>query len=148
MAQIFALLLSLFQAPAVPPPPLTLDARWVTSFEEPPAAAPGFDPAGAYVPLKSGEIVAVDLDRGTIRWRLGVATTFTPATGEGLVFLAGEQTIEARDALTGNLAWRAPLPGGVAAPLYWDTGWSPPAISPRSARPTARSCGAGSWVRR
>ena len=122
MAQFFALLLAVWQAPAAPPP-VSFDARWATAFETPPAAPPGFDATTAYVPLKGGQLVAVDLDRGTIRWRLDVATPFTPATGEGLVFTVTEQTIEARDAQTGVTRWRAALPGGAAAPLYWDTGW-------------------------
>jgi len=121
MAQIFSLLLALLQAPA--PPPLSLDARWVSAFETPPAATPGFDATTAYVPLRGGQLVAVDLDRGTIRWRLDVSTAFTPATGGGLVFTADDQAIEARDSATGHTQWRTPLPGGVAAPLYWDTGW-------------------------
>jgi outer membrane protein assembly factor BamB len=122
MAHLFALLLALLQAPAAPPP-LSLDARWATAFETPPQARPGFDRSTAYVPLRGGQLVAVDLDRGTIRWRLDVATAFTPATGEGLVFTASDQVIEARDAATGEAKWRVPLPGGIAAPLYWDTGW-------------------------
>jgi outer membrane protein assembly factor BamB len=124
MAQIFVLLLAIIQAPAPPAAPqVSLDARWVTAFDTPPAAAPGFDATSAFVPLNGGQLVAVDLNRGTIRWRLDVATTFTPATGEGLVFTVSEQTIEARDAATGETKWRTPLPGGAAAPLYWDTGW-------------------------
>ena len=124
MAQIFALLLAIFQAPPPQAPAqVSLDARWVTAFDTPPAAAPGFDATSAFVPLNGGQLVAVDLNRGTIRWRLDVATTFTPATGEGLVFTVTEQTIEARDAATGATRWRTPLPGGAAAPLYWDTGW-------------------------
>ena len=75
------------------------------------------------MPLKGGQLVAVDLNRGTIRWRLDVATAFTPATGEGLVFTVTDQVIEARDAATGATKWQTPLPGGAAAPLYWDTGW-------------------------
>ena len=122
MAHCFALLLALFQAPAAPAA-ASLDARWVAQFESVPAAEPGFDTETAYVPLKNGQLVAVDLDRGTIRWQLEVATQFTPATGEGLVFIATEQAIEARDARTGSPKWQAPLPGGAAAPLYWDTGW-------------------------
>lgn len=121
MARFFALLLSLLQPAA--PPPLSLDARWATAFETPPAARPGFDATTAYVPLRGGQLAAVDLDRGTIRWSLDVATAFTPATGEGLVFTADDQAIEARDAATGKTKWRSPLPGGIAAPLYWDTGW-------------------------
>ncbi len=104
--------------------PLTaLDARWVVPFDSPPLAPAGFDATSAYVPLKGGQLVAVDLDRGVVRWRLDAPTTFTPATGEGLVFTISDSTIEARDAQTGALKWRAPLPGGAAAPLYWDTGW-------------------------
>jgi outer membrane protein assembly factor BamB len=122
MAQFFALVLALVQAPAAPAP-VSFDARWVTAFESPPAATPGFDATTAFVPLKGGQLVAVDLDRGTIRWSLEVATAFTPATGGGLVFTVSEQVIEARDATTGDVRWRAPLPGGAAAPLYWDTGW-------------------------
>lgn len=131
MAHLFALLLTtiFLQAPAAPgPPPASFDARWVTAFEMPPSAPPGFDATTAYVPLKGdelkgGQLVAVDLNRGTIRWRLDVATPFTPATGEGLVFTVTDQVIEARDAATGATKWQTPLPGGAAAPLYWDTGW-------------------------
>ena len=97
MAHFFALLLAVLQAPAGPPL-VSLDARWVASFETLPAAVPGFDATTAYVPLKGGQLVAVDLNRGTIRWRLDVATAFTPATGEGLVFTVSDQFIEARDA--------------------------------------------------
>ena len=131
MAHFFALLLAVLQAPAAPatgPPPLSFDARWAVSFATPPAAPPGFDAATAYVPLKGdelkpGELVAVDLDRGTIRWRLEAASAFTPATGDGLVFTVNEQAIEARDAATGTIKWQTALPGGAAAALYWDTGW-------------------------
>ena len=72
MAHFFAVLLALFQAdtPATP----TLDPRWAVTFASPPAASPGYDATTAYIPLKGGELVAVNLDRGTIRWRLDVAT--------------------------------------------------------------------------
>ena len=121
MAHFFAVLLALFQAAPSPAPPL--DPRWAVLFDSPPAASPGYDATSAYVALKGGQLVAVDLDRGTIRWRLDVATAFTPATGEGLVFTVNDQTIEARDAQAGALRWRTPLPGGAAVALFYDTGW-------------------------
>lgn len=126
MAYFFAALLALWQAAAaVPPTPAApaLDPRWVVTFDSPPAASPGYDASTAYIPLKGGHLVAVNLDRGTVRWRLDVVTPFTPATGEGLVFTVSEQTIEARDAQSGDVRWRTPLPGGAAVPLYYDTGW-------------------------
>jgi outer membrane protein assembly factor BamB len=122
MAHIFALLLAVFQAAPPAAPQVSLDARWVATFESPPVATPGFDATTAYVPLK-GQLVAVDLNRGTIRWQLDVETSFTPATGEGLVFTVSDQAIEARDAASGATKWQTPLPGGAAAPLYYDTGW-------------------------
>ena len=126
MAHFFAVLLALFQGdtPAAP----SLDPRWAVTFASPPAASPGYDATTAYIPLKGGEqkggeLVAVNLDRGTVRWRLDVATALTPATGDGLVFTVSGQTIEARDAQTGALRWRTPLPGGAAVPPFFDTGW-------------------------
>lgn len=122
MAHFFAALLALFQpepAPAAPP----LDARWSVTFASVPVARPGYDATSAYIPLKDGQLVAVSLDRGKIRWTLDQSTAFTPATGEGLVFTVSNQVIQALDAETGATRWRTPLPGGAAAPLYYDTGW-------------------------
>ena len=44
----------------------------------------------AYVPLKGGELVAIGLDTGVVRWKVEVTTPFTPATGDGFVFAAGD----------------------------------------------------------
>ncbi len=101
----------------------TLDTRWSVTFASPPASGAAFDATTAYVPLRGGELVAVDLDRGAIRWRTPLTTTFVPAIGEGRVFTAAAATIEARDSATGAIGWQTPLPGGVAAPLYWERGW-------------------------
>ena len=40
-----------------------------------------------------------------------------------MVFTTSGTTIEARDAQTGAVRGSTTLPGGAAAPLYWDTGW-------------------------
>jgi outer membrane protein assembly factor BamB len=124
MAHFFAALLALVQAATpTPPAPLSLDARWVVTFGSAPVATPGYDANTAYIPLKDGPLVAVALDRGSIRWRLDVTTPFTPATGEGLVFIVAEQAIEARDAQTGAVRWRTALAGGAAVAPHYDTGW-------------------------
>ena len=122
MAHFFAALLAILQPETTAAPP-ALDARWAVTFGSVPVATPGYDATSAYIPLKGGQLVAVNLDRGTIRWTLDVATALTPATGEGLVFTVTDQVIEARDAQTGAARWATPLPGGAAMPLFYDTGW-------------------------
>jgi len=117
IAAVFAL------AQVIPPTISTLDPRWTLPLPSPPAAAAGFDETTAYVPLKDGHLVAVNLDTGEAKWMVELTTTLTPATGDGFVFVAGENVIRALDAATGKVQWTTALPGGAAAPLYWDTSW-------------------------
>lgn len=101
----------------------TLDPRWTLALESPPAAEPAFDTETAFVPTRAGALAAVDLDQGKVRWRAELATPVSPAVGEGRVFAAGDGVLIALEAATGQKLWQVPLPGRVAAPLYWDTGW-------------------------
>lgn len=110
-------------APAPTSAVATLEPRWVATFDSIPAAVPAFDTHFAYLPLKGGPLVAIDLDRGRPRWRLDLAIDFTPAVGDGLVFAAADGAIVAIEGTTGAMQWRTPLPGALGAPLYWDTGW-------------------------
>ena len=76
-----------------------------------------------YVALKGGDLIAIDLDQGRVAWKAALATTLTPATGDGLVFAAGEGQLTALDQRTGEVQWRTPLDERLAASLYWDSGW-------------------------
>jgi len=100
-----------------------LDARWDLTFRATPAAGAGFDADTAFVPLRDGGLVAVDLDSGRVRWRRAFASAHPPATGGGLVFLATADAVVALSASSGHDVWTAPLPGPLAVQPYWDTGW-------------------------
>lgn len=120
--------LSLAQQPAsdndaAEPRIVALDPRWTVSLASPPAAPPGFDQQMAYVPLGGGEIVAIGLDTGRVQWTLDLQTAFPPATGDGMVFIAGDALATAVDQSSGRTLWRTPLGARLAAPLYWDAGW-------------------------
>lgn len=121
MALLAILLAAAAQAAA--PLTLALDPRWDVPLDDVTAAPPGYDAATAYVPLKSGTLVAVDLDTGAVRWRRDAATSFTPETGGGRVFFVDGRRMHAADAATGRPVWSVDLPEAAAAPLYWDTGW-------------------------
>ena len=66
---------------------------------------PAWDAKSGFVPLESGEIVAVALDTGMIGWRIE-ARPSALAAGGGLVYLVAGDRIEALDASTGLPRWR------------------------------------------
>ena len=100
-----------------------LDLRWMTPADRPLAAPPAIDGQSAYGATRDGQLVAWDLDSGRARWQAAVATTLPVAIGGDLVFVIVAGGIQALNADTGSLAWQRALPGTVAAPPYWDTGW-------------------------
>ena len=119
-------------AAQAPPPPgdaaapvriVALDPRWTAAFESALAAPAGFDQDMAYVPLKSGELVALALDNGAETWRMPLAMTASPATGDGLVFASTDSSITALDQRTGNAVWRVDAGGPLHGPVHWESGW-------------------------
>jgi len=102
---------------------LALDPRWTVAFDTPAVAAAGFDQEAAYVPLEGGALIAIDLERGRVRWQIKLPTSVTPATGDGMVFAAADGDVIALDQRSGAILWRTTLPGALAGRLYWDSGW-------------------------
>jgi outer membrane protein assembly factor BamB len=119
---------ALSHAQQTPPPSdpdriLALDPRWTVSLTTPAAAAPGFDQQMAYVPLQGGDMLAIDLNEGQVRWTVDLRTAFTPATGDGLVFVAIDELVVSLDQPTGRTLWRTPIGAPLSGPLFWDGGW-------------------------
>lgn len=100
-----------------------LTGAWAAILPSPPAARPGFDAVHAYIPLRNGELIAASLDDGSVRWKAALSTAARLATGGGLVFVAGDGSIEARWSSDGSVRWRALVGGKISAPLVWDTDW-------------------------
>ncbi len=100
-----------------------MDVRWATAPDAPLATAPGFDATTAYVPTRDGALTARDLETGAAHWRVDAPTTYAPAVGGDLVFVVVSGGVRALSAATGALRWQRTLPGTIAAPPYWDTGW-------------------------
>ncbi|MCA1586988.1 MAG: PQQ-binding-like beta-propeller repeat protein, partial [Acidobacteria bacterium] len=111
-------------APAPPSSGLAaLDARWSLALGSPLSATPAFDAQTAYVPTRNGQLAAVELDSGFVRWRIDLETAVSPASGDGLVFATSTGLLMGLDSASGRPLWRTPLAGRVVAPLYWDSGW-------------------------
>jgi outer membrane protein assembly factor BamB len=111
---------------AQPQPPalgLGLDVTKQVTLDAAPAAAPGLDGRMAYVALKTGRVVAVDLESGEIRWSVELTTAWPPAAGAGTVVVAGDELLTAMHAADGRPRWALPVPGGFSAPPLLDTDW-------------------------
>jgi outer membrane protein assembly factor BamB len=101
---------------------LALDQRWSVTFAAPPAAAAGFDQARAYVALKDGSVTAVDLETGAERWKVELATTFAPETGDGFVFVGAGEDVVALIDRSGEVGWKANVGGPIATAPFFDAG--------------------------
>ncbi len=105
-----------------PTPALSLHAAWSTDLPALPAGPPAFDAGRLFVPLRDGRLAAVLLERGALAWTIDAAPAAIDAGG-GLVFLAAGDTVEARDAASGDPAWRYQADGPLAPSLAWEGGW-------------------------
>ncbi len=102
---------------------LVLEPVLKINLDAAPTAAAAIDAGSAYVPLKSGRFVAIDLDRGSIRWSVNLVTTQPAAVSEGLVVVAGDEMLLGLDVKTGVTRWNVPVTGGFSAPPLADSGW-------------------------
>jgi outer membrane protein assembly factor BamB len=102
---------------------VALDPRWTVSLTSAPAASPGFDQQMAYVPLTSGDLVAIELNEGRVAWTVNLKTASSPATGDGMVFVAGDALVIALDQRSGRTLWRTPIGAPLGSPVFWDGGW-------------------------
>ena len=97
---------------------LVLEPVLKIKLDAAPAAAAATDESTAYVPLKSGRFVAIDLDRGTIRWSVDLVTSQPAAVSDALQAarrLADEEGIGSHLSIDHLAPAGAQLIGGDAA---------------------------------
>jgi outer membrane protein assembly factor BamB len=99
-----------------------LEVKWSAALPAPPAFAPAFDNDRTYVPLRTNQLVALQLSDGKALWSVECPMTSPPAAGDGLVFAGSDGLIEGRTATDGQSQWRRPIAGRVLS-LHWDAGW-------------------------
>jgi outer membrane protein assembly factor BamB len=102
---------------------LVLEPTLEVALDAQPAAPAAFDSTSAYLPLKGGRLVAVDLASGRVRWSNDLATPWAPGAADGLVVVAGDELLTAFEAATGRPKWRVPVAGGFSAPPRITGGW-------------------------
>jgi outer membrane protein assembly factor BamB len=123
-----ALILSLCASvpAAVDRTPLSLfpvQPLWTLALNNQLTVPPAFDAGIGYFSIEGGRIVAYDLGSGSRKWIINAQPRIEPATGDGLLFVVETETLSARRASDGSIAWELPFAGELAAPPVWDNGW-------------------------
>jgi outer membrane protein assembly factor BamB len=96
---------------------------WTLALNNQLTAPPAFDGATGYFSIEGGRIVAYDLGSGSQKWIINAQPRIEPAAGDGLLFVVETETLSARRASDGSIAWELPFAGELAAPPVWDDGW-------------------------
>ncbi len=109
--------------PERPAPPPFVTPLWAVALQAAPSGQPGFDASYAYIPLKTGQLVATSLSDGHVVWTRDLATSVAPVAGEDLVFVAAAEGIVAVARADGSVRWSLPVEARLSAPMVWDTGW-------------------------
>jgi outer membrane protein assembly factor BamB len=95
----------------LPPPLLPVEEAWNVSLPSAPSAQGSLDKTRAYIPLQSGQVVAVDRETGTTAWSAEIQNASTPLLKDDVVYVAGAGELVALDSANGDAIWRTRLGG-------------------------------------
>ena len=107
----------------LPAPLLPAEQAWSVSLPSPPSAQGALDETRAYIPLQSGQIVALNRESGATEWSIELSSSWAPLVADGVVYAAGANEFHAVQVASGTRLWRTPLDAEpMAAPaLHGDT---------------------------
>lgn len=102
---------------------LPADVAWTLDLEAGPRHPPAWDGTRAYLALRDGSLVAVELLTGKTVWSIEQNADQPPVAGENLVMAAAGAELTVRRAQDGRLLWTRSLASPIAGPLYFGAGW-------------------------
>ena len=97
--------------------------EWSVPITAPPAGAPILAGTSVVVPLSSGHLSALALDKGALLWSTEIRAEQSLAADEERVYVAAGQAIHAINAVNGRVMWRVPLGATPTAPPLARGGW-------------------------
>jgi outer membrane protein assembly factor BamB len=104
----------------LPAPLLPVEEAWNVSLPSPPSGQSALDADRAYIPLQSGEVVALHRETGDTDWSIMLSTSWAPLVSDGVVYAAGTGEVHAVRAASGDLVWRTTLDAEpMADPASW-----------------------------
>lgn len=123
-----------------------LDHFWTHVLEAPFAAAPAASAARVYVPLQTGQLIALEPGRVEPVWSAELAADSAPLAADDRLFVSASGAIHALDAATGSVVWRLPA-GPLAVPLTYRAGWLIVALADGALQAVRAADGVVVWAR-
>ncbi|MDP6582089.1 MAG: PQQ-binding-like beta-propeller repeat protein [Vicinamibacterales bacterium] len=126
---------------------LPLETLWTTPLPAPPSAAPVDEADHVFVPLRDGQVAAVNVADGEVVWQMPHGEVGQPAVGDALLFVATSDELRALDTATGLTRWSFPLEAPLSAPLVWNSGWLVAALDTQTLLALRAATGETIWRR-
>lgn len=113
-------------------PLLPAEAVWLLTLGAPPAAGGAMDDERVYIPLQnlttdaegepgplpgSAAIIALDRERGSVRWNRRIESVVPPLVAGGWLLVAAGEELHALQASTGIPEWHVAIGGRIRAPM-------------------------------
>jgi outer membrane protein assembly factor BamB len=93
----------------LPTPLLPAEEAWSALLPSPASAAGTLDAERVYVPLQSGELVALNRETGATEWSVELMSTWPPMVSGGVLYAASASELFALRAASGDRLWRVSL---------------------------------------
>ena len=99
----------------LPAPLLPAEEAWNISLPSPPSAPGALDESRTYIPLQSGQLVALNRETGASEWSVSIASSWPPVVHDGVVYAAGAGEFQAVRASSGEVIWKSSVDGELLA---------------------------------
>jgi len=93
----------------LPTPLLPAEEAWSASLPSPASAAGTLDAQRVYIPLQSGQLVALNRETGATEWSVALMSSWPLMISDGVLYAAGARELLALRAATGDPVWQVNL---------------------------------------
>ena len=131
----------------LPAPLLPAEEAWNVVLPSPASAAGALDAERVYIPLQSGQLVALNRETGVTEWSLELANSWAPMIRDGVLYTATTREVMALRAATGGPLWRVSLDADLMVAPALQGDFVVVLLKPDQLRSVRRSDGSEAWRR-
>jgi outer membrane protein assembly factor BamB len=93
----------------LPAPLLPVEEAWNVLLPSAPSAQGALDEERVYIPLQSGQLIAINRETGESEWTIAFRSDWTPLIDDDVLYIAGTSALQAIRTTNGERIWQASL---------------------------------------